>query len=291
MFKKSNFIQISCLLICVSLSVPLWGDEDESIIETQIQEMMTLLKGDWQSFNAARMELEWSGISDARVYDIVEEMVVDEYRKVGAKKTWLAPSWQNSSTHKTNAMKNRLGDAILMLSFSGNEKYIPTFEAMLMRRKGPTVKEVLTKDPRVKERVSRYVERVLLNFEKHKNWNPKISKGFDQVTVGNIDKLRAINMLESDDWYLKRVGVKRVYDIYYREEAIADKVAESLKNHYQEGMDGYKVDALAWHCLALAKTKDEKYLPLLTKVKEHSSNRKVSKNAKKAIKEINKNRK
>ena len=76
---------------------------------------------------------------------------------------------------------------------------------------------------------------------------------------------------------------------YCNNKRLTDKIAEVLKAFIAEpDKSEIAVDAMAWCCMALQKSMDDDYIPILQQVKSSKVDRKIRKHAKKALKAFKK---
>ncbi len=198
------------------------------------------------------VELEWSGISDVRLYDVIERRLLENYKKTGAGElddsAWMAKA----------------------LSYSGQPKYLPTLEKIYGEVYSQNFRKYLLKS----------IER-LPNWTK---WNPDLYKGLDAVPADRLKIARVINMLNSDYPKLRTVGGRHVWWHYTDNEELLDLTKERLIATYNtSGQDAFDIDAVAWLCKGLAKSGDSKYKPLIEKIAKDARNKRVRGYAKKFL--------
>lgn len=179
-------------------------------------------------------ELAWKGISDARVYDLIEERLLDE-----------APD----ANRRNRGDRSRIGHYLRGLGYSGQEKYAPTITKF-----------------RGDRAYARHAAQALEDLKHYARWNPIISSRatFDPQLSDDVNRVR--NMLRSDDRLLQRLGAKSVYFRHGRDVVLLDLLAEQLRASYKNIPNGEAADSVAWMVKALGKSGDKKYLPLFKEV-------------------------
>lgn len=181
-------------------------------------------------------ELAWKGVTDARVYDVIEERLLGE-----------APD----ARRRNRGDRNRIGHYLRGLGYSGQEKYAPTIAKF--------------RDDRA---YARHAAQALEDLKHYARWNSIISSRatFDPRLSDDANRVR--NMLRSDDRLLQRLGAKSVYFRQGRDAALLDLVAEQLRASYKDIPSREAADAVSWMVKALGKSGDKKYLPVLKEVSQ-----------------------
>jgi hypothetical protein len=190
-------------------------------------------------------QLAWKGISDVRLYDVIEERVLAEAREA----------------RRDRGDRVRVARYIRTLGFSGQEKYIPTIESFLGDRA-----------------YVRQAQTALRELPQYAKWNPIIADRVAPDPRLDDDTNRILNMLRSDDLLLVRVAAKRVY-FKERDPILLEALAAHLRASYARVSQADEVDAVAWMVKALGQTAKESYRPLLEEIRDSQADGKVRRQA------------
>ena len=196
--------------------------------------------------------LEWMGLSDPRLFDLIERRAIE----------CAEPGRYDRKT------RNQVQLYLRALGFSGQSKY-----ALTLQNFAPD----LTYGRRAKN--------ALEDMPYYQKWNPIISNRaiFDAKYSDDVNRI--LNMLQSDDFLLKRLGAQRVYA--ENKDAILlstleTEIRASYMNMTNENDNG-PIDAVSWMVKALGSAKQEQYRPLLQEVAVKAPNKKIRKYAKQAL--------
>jgi hypothetical protein len=210
--------------------------------------------GNSQQQTQAAKELAWAGLSDPRLFDPIEQLVLDKYLVVENKYAIDDAAWLAKA-----------------LSYSGQEKYRATLE------------KVASDSPQKKLR--KHAQASIPRLEQYALWNPVISdtSNWDASKSGEIN--RYANMLRSDDLELKRIGAKRVHNTHAYDTYLLDILnTEILESYRESSSDKLFVDTVAWLCKALSGSRVEAYKSTIVEVSENAGSSKVAKYAAKYLK-------
>jgi hypothetical protein len=214
-------------------------------IEEDVQRYAAIFKDDKSEHSASGESLGWMGLSDTRLFDIIEQRLLQDAAP--------RPQRQDYATHRGDTPeRQRLAWYIRALGFSGQAKYLPTINKFLENR-----------DYAV------YSRNALKDLPVYQTWNPVISNRASFQPAMSDEANRAANMLRDGDFMLKRLGAKRIfYDGLYPD-PLLDLLAEQLRANYPKA-DAANGDALAWMVRALGSSRKEKYKPLIEQVRAES---------------------
>ena len=217
--------------------------------DEDVTRYIAIFRGDKTLHASAAESLGWTGLSDTRLFDVIEERLLSDYP---------APK-------EVKAERQRLAWYIRALGFSGQEKYLPTINKFLPERDYAT-----------------YARHALKDLPDYRKWNPIISgrSSFDPK-LGD-DANRAINMIRASDFRLKEIGAKRVYYGHVREEPIFDALAREVLASYA-GADASNNDEIAWMVKALATSGNQKYRPVVQEVAEKTTDSKIARHARTSL--------
>ena len=95
------------------------------------------------------------------------------------------------------------------------------------------------------------------------------------------------NMIQSNDFYLQKIGVKRIYREYPKNELLLDALSENLNGATRRGYRAeLSADYHAWICRVLGMSEMTKYKTKLDYITSHASNKKVRNFAEKFADEL-----
>ena len=204
--------------------------------------------------------LEWAGLSDPMLFDIVEK----EVQKLHDKGRHL---------HKSDI--DLMAWLIKALSFSGEPKYVATVEKIRNESQQPKVRK--------------YAKIALPNFSQYEKWNPIINSKEHYNSEQSAEINRFANMLRSEDFDLMRLAAKRVHykHIYndYLLSILSSKV-DAFADY--DPKNGNEVDSVAWMTKALAGSRELKYKRSVEKMAATAKHVKLQKYAHKYLNYYNK---
>ena len=220
-------------------------------LEEDVLSYSRIFSGDRAQHLAAADAMTYAGISDPRVFDIIEKLLLSDVQ----------------TELYDGANKDRVTRFINALGVSGQDKYAPTLNGLLEN----TI-------------YRRFAKPALLEIPRYRQWNPVISNRATFDPKLSDDTNRAMNMLKSDDVLLNRVGAKFVFLAEVKEDVLLEQLAAKLSAHYLKlAPDSETLDSIAWLARALGSAKSERYRPLLEQVVATTPNGRVWNFAKEAL--------
>ena len=203
-------------------------------VEDDVQRYIQIFSGAKHLHSDAADTFSWMGLSDTRLFDIVEKRLLED---------------ADASRDNRNE-RNRVARYLRSLGFSGQTKYEPTIKKFL----GDAGYD-------------RFARVALQDLPDYNKWNPIISNrsSFDPKFSDDVN--RVANMLRSDDLLLLCVGAKRVY-FESKEDVLLELLAQQLRANYARTdlNDRERGDSVAWLAKALGSSRNEKYTALLQEV-------------------------
>lgn len=198
--------------------------------------------------------LAWAGISDPRIFDLLEKDLLDNYQTADSKNLIDVLSWTAKG-----------------LAFSGNEKYRSTLSGVASGAKH--------------KKLRKYAEQSLAELDSYKKWNPVINSNHDNINAEYpSDKQRFKNMLQSGDYELIRIAAKRIHYEGNYDQDLLDIAAKVLEENYKNASDALSVDTVAWLLKAIAGSAEPTYKPLIVSVRDTTGNKRIRKYANKYLK-------
>ncbi len=165
------------------------------------------------------------------MFDLLEKMVLAEL-----------------DTHSSGLDHNSVEQAMRGLSYSGQNKYLPTLQKA-------------EADPGY----ARYAKIALGELPGYARWNPIISDRSTWDPNLSDDDNRLINMLHSNDLVLKRIAGKRIY-FENKDPAVLEAAAAAIKASFHDRHSGDEADGLAWMIKGLGSAQQQQYRPLFVQV-------------------------
>lgn len=215
-------------------------------LEEDVQRYIAVFQGsDAAAHNKAVEELAWMGISDPRLFDMLEQKILAEH----------------VAAAETRHEKDRVARYIRALGFSGQEKYVPTLRRM-----------------EANDIYGRYARDALIQRPQYEKWNPIISSRASFDPQLSDDDNRVMNMLRSEDLMLMRIAAKRAY--FAPNDRVLAQMAEQVRKHYRT-VEPENIDPVNWMIKSLGKT--SAYDDLLQEVKANATEWRVKNAADSAL--------
>jgi hypothetical protein len=213
--------------------------------EEDVQRYIGIFQAGADSDRAAD-DLAWMGISDTRLYDLIERQLLVDSRGT------------------SRPERNHAARLIKALGFSGQPKYEATLNGL-------------------SEAYRRPVERALINLKLYEKWNPVIASraGWDAKYPDDVNRVR--NMLKSDDLRLQAVGAKRVFFAHSSETVLLDLLAERLRACYKTATDPDGVEAAGWMVNGLGKSASPDHRGVIAEVAAGAASDKLRSRAERTL--------
>jgi hypothetical protein len=238
------------VIVAVCLSFLLAGPAVAATVEEDVNRYIAIFNGDQSLHSEAAESLGWMGLSDPRLFDILERRALEDAKSVRADRR----------------ERQRVAWYIRALGFSGQPKYEPALAA-------------LQNDPSY----ANYSRNAREQRPSYQKWNPVISNRatFDPQYTDDVNRVR--NMLNAEDPQLWKLAAKRVYFANH-DEVLLDLLAERIKTTYRVRYRSFEdVDVVDWMVKALGHPKKEKYKPLLREVAANAEDPRVRDYAMRAL--------
>lgn len=201
----------------------------------------------------AAQDLEWLGLSDTRLFDLIEKNLKAHYQSVD-KVTVDYAAWMAKA-----------------LGFSGNDKYRATLETVVAGAGHKNLKK--------------HAGTALENLAQYQRWNPIIAGNGQAIGGLSIEHTGYVNMLNSGDRDLQRIAAKRIYHERLRSKQILDVLfAQAQQGVANPGAGKEDADAVAHMLKALAATSDPAYRPLVEDAANNATDKNLRKWAAKYLK-------
>lgn len=241
-------------LAAVLLSLVLPGLAAAATLEDDVQSLVKVFNGDKSLHVSAVRTLAWMGISDPRVYDIVEQ-----HLKADA-----------DAARGDRYERERVAHYVRALGFSGNDKYLPTLNSL-----------------QDDVDYARHVRNALKEFPLYQKWNLVISNRATFFDAKYSDEVnRVMNMLAADDIKLKGLGARRIRHGPHHDEPLLDRLEKEARALYPKArdFDAETQDAVGWMLIALGSSRNPKYIPVLEEALNGTKERKIRNGAASGLK-------
>ncbi|HEB28989.1 MAG TPA: hypothetical protein ENI05_14755 [Porticoccus sp.] len=247
---------IALFVLIFGLFAPVHVSASSAVVDQQVNELIPVFKtGTAMDVKLAADSLAWTGISSARLFDVAESRLLQNYL-LSSKDDVAINGW-----------------LIKALAYSGNDKYRGTLETML--------------DKSAPRKIRGYGKSGLKDLALFVRWNPEIDQNLAGLDQQEAEQQRVKNMLASADVELLRVGAKRIYHVYHDDQVLL-KLAEArlLKEYPADNDDKIFIDTMAWLCRGLASSGDGQYKAAILAVEENAPTSKLRKYAKKFARQL-----
>ncbi|MCB1878404.1 MAG: hypothetical protein KDH88_20695 [Chromatiales bacterium] len=226
-----------------------------SASETEIQVYLTIYAGsDLSAQKEATKSLAWMAMTDRRVNDALERLVVQYHRR----------------GHLDKDQGDAFSWFLKGLGYSGDFRYRATLETVAA--------ETGNGEVRTQARLA------LQLLAAYANWNPII----DDRRHWNDDQSdrinRFANMVASDVWDLKALAGMRIYEDRIRNAWLLDRVNEEIRAHYRNSNSERSfTSAYSWLTRGLAASGNPKYESTIRAIAANSHNERWGSDAKRYL--------
>lgn len=209
--------------------------------------------GSPMAIREACKDLQFSGITDSTVFDLINTRI--------------------TQTIPTNGRKLQLGDAyelVVALASSGDKKYLPTLQK-------------IADNSDVQGKVEAKAKLAISLLPKYGNINKKLADKKAYKKTLSYQENRLAILLHSGDYHLMDVAAKAINDKRLYSIGMMGELAAALKKHYKKDIEGREfTEALGHMVKTLASSTAKKYSGLVTDVAFGSANDKVKNYGKQA---------
>ena len=222
-----------------------------STVDEQIVSYLNTLETANDVTKAKMLErLQWSGLRDERLFDVIEDKVLVLYQISSMSKGEFKTFLQH----------------IRALGYSGNEKYRRTLDRVRVEAAARKSRKI--------------AQRALRDLDNYVIWNEKIANSEAGVSGKGAEITTYMKMLNVDDPVVQRIAAKATYHNQLMDDDLLGLVADKLKAVYmKEGLSKIEQDVAAWFCKAIGQSGKQDFLTLLTTVAENTPSKKIRKYA------------
>lgn len=250
-----KFSKLISILLAFIISVPSMAF---STIDEQIDSYLKLLAQPGREEEKQTMleRLQWSGLSDPRLYDPIE--------------AYLLENGTNTSKAVDSETRVVMAHMLRALGYSGNEKYRSTLKQF--ESKGAL------------GYLRRYARKGAIDLPQFENWNRLIAASTINVEGKTAEVANYMRMLSVDDIFVQRLAARAIFHERQTDKDLIALTAEKLKLIYlDKSLNKEAVDTAAWYCKAIGQSSNTDFDELLGKVAADSPHRKIQKYARKYL--------
>lgn len=192
--------------------------------------------------------LQWSGLSEARLYDVFETELLEHYQE-----KYMEKEQASLLAYKVRA-----------LGYSGNLKYQKTLSLLASEAKQSNVK--------------RHAKKAKQDLNDFNGMQKKLGQVEFQKDDIPFEVMTYMKMLKTDDSFTQRLAARAAFHERRNNEALLALVAEKLEGMYlNKNLDDLAQDSAAWMCKVLKQHSG--YEALLKEVADKTPHRKISRYA------------
>lgn len=220
-------------------------------VDEQIDHYLEVLHDGSQPSKIEMLQrLQWSGLSDARLYDAIEKQLLDQIEGPD-----LDPGNYPILPYNIRA-----------LGFSGNEKYRAILEQL----------NAEADDRKFRSHASK----ALRQLDQYIEWNRLIEDSLYEVDGSSVEVGTYMKMLDVDNVYTQRLAARAIYHEKRIDPDLLALAAEKLERlNSRSILDKQEDDTGAWLCKALGESGDPEYIALLATIAGSTQHRKIKKYA------------
>ena len=260
-------LKIIGLVLALFLTASVMADE---VKDERIDSYLNILStGNVKQKSTMLNRLQYSGLSDPRLFDVIEKSLLD----------------QHLSRNLNKRQVKVLVYMVRSLGYSGNNKYRSTISILsndpTLRDDDPTLPTLRNDNPTLRK-LRKHAARALVDLRKFSTWNTLI-KTSDLVIEGkNAEITTYMKMLDIDNIFIQRLAARAMFHENIRDPDLLALAANKLKFlSMQNGLDHESQDTAAWLCKAIGQSGQSKYKNLLIEIAGKTSYKKIRKYASK----------
>jgi len=172
--------------------------------------------------------LQWSGLSDPRLYDEIERRLLEHYQ---------GPDM---------SLMSLMAHHVRALGYSGNDKYRSTITKVY--------------EDGAHGRLRKHAKKALRDLNLYSDWIQIVQNSSLDTSGKSVEVGTYLKMLHADDVHVKRLAARAIFHEKLTDKYLIDTAAKNLSAMYmQEGLDAQGQDTAAWLCKAIAKSKDAEH--------------------------------
>ena len=224
-------------------------------VDEQIHHYLDILEnGDFDSQLEMLKRLQWSGISDFRLYDPVKHRL--NYHAMA------------SPSGYTRQEIDLFAHMIRALGYSGNERYRNTL--------------VNIRDFSQNKKLRGHAKKALIQLDDFERWNRLVAASGLEAADKPVEIRTYLKMLDTDDVMVQRLAARAMFHERRTDLDLLELAAQKLANLYRrQGLDREAQDTVAWLAKAVGLNGASRYGDLLGRVANESPDKSVRNHAKK----------
>jgi hypothetical protein len=236
---------ITLVLICVCGAVSAFENKD-----AQIDFILNQMQSASQDRKEQILErLQWSGLSDPRLYDVFEADLLAHYQE----------------KYPNDEQASLMAYEVRALGYSGNLKYQTTISTLASEAKH--------------SRLKRHANKAKRDLEVFNDMQRKLGQVALEKESSSFEVLTYMRMLKTNDGFTQRLAARAMYHEHQTDQALLSLAQEKLKAVYMdESLDKQDQDTAAWIIKVLKQHSG--YQAFLKEVAENTPHKKLSRYAK-----------
>jgi hypothetical protein len=247
--KSVNLILAAVLSLfsCLALAYPTNAERIEGYVQI-------LESGGDRSQQEMLNRLQWSGLSDPALFDVIEKRLLQRYQECCLS-----------------------GDAIDLiayhvraLGYSGNEKYRATLDEVKQNAEHGALK--------------RHAGKALVDLPRWDKWLALLPAPVMAASGQSIETATYQQMLDVDNIFVQRLAARAIFHEQNRDAVLLEKAVALVEASYMNAnLEEEAEDTVAWLCKAIAVAGTSEQHAFLLRVAEQTPSRKIAKYAKKHL--------
>ncbi len=227
-----------------------------STVEGQIEHYLNVLNsGEYTNKIEMLQRLQWSGLSDPRLYDPIEQRLLDQYLEDNLNKPDIG-----LLSHLSRA-----------LGYSGNKKYIATLSEV--------------ENNSAQKKIRKHARKAQIQLTRFEAWNRLIADSDYPVEGKDVEIAMYMKMMNTDDPQVQRLSARAIFHQRLQDSDLLALVAKKVEGSFLDpALSGDAQDAVAWMCKAIGQSGTPEYSDLLSRVVAETPHKKIRKHASKYAK-------
>lgn len=245
---KMKKIYVLAMILVSFFSVSVFAFQSN---EERINNYVSVLESGDQGVQEQMLNrLQWSGLSDPALFDVVEKRLLEHYNQ------------DNPNGHLISLMSFHAR----ALGYSGNEKYRSTLAEVAQNA--------------TDNKVRKHAKKALSDLTRWAQWLATLPQNVSVEAGQSIEVATYLHMLNVDNAFVQRLAARAIFHEKQRDKALIAKAVELIRARYLEtGLDGETEDTIAWLCKAIGVAGSSDEQAFLAQVAENSPSPKIAKYA------------
>lgn len=225
-------------------------------VDEQINHYLDILENGSLDSQVEMLErLQWSGLSDRRLFDPIEQVV--RFKAI-----------MSSSKNMKKAELARLSHMIRALGYSGNEHYRNMLNSV--------------RDFSKNRKLSGHAKKAAIQLDDFKDWHSVMARSQFKVESKPVEIQTYMRMLDTDHVMVQRLAARAIFHERRKDDDLLTMAAKKLERLYNRpGLGREGQDTAAWLVKAVGEYGSWQHENLLSRVAKDSPYKSVRKHAKK----------